>query len=195
MKPVKRTYEVVKVRIIYLATFGISVEILMIGVMLVYYGFTSYYWIPFALLDGNVHLQVTLFDSIFVCMIFGAIILFTVLQSHIERGILFVLFKLNKRLKAMQAVILKNIKAKQYKNIKVSIIIALIFAFVLFFTSGIKVEIEIIESFIKRALGSDLVMENYEKNTFNTLAVSSYLNTIPSLQYCWLSRNLNRDNI
>lgn len=95
----------------------------------------------------------------------------------------------------MQAVILKNIKAKQYKNIKVSIIIALIFAFVLFFTSGIKVEIEIIESFIKRALGSDLVMENYEKNTFNTLAVSSYLNTIPSLQYCWLSRNLNRDNI
>ena len=161
MKPVKRTYDVVKVRIIYLATFGISVEVLMIGAMLVYYGFVSYYWILFAVLDGNINLQITLFDSIFVGMIFGAIILLTVLQSHIERGILFVLFKLNKRLKAMQAVILKNIKAKQYKNIKVSIIIALIFAFVLFFTSGIKIEIEIIESFIKRALGSDLVMENY----------------------------------
>ena len=58
-------------------------------------------------------------------------------------------------------ILLKNIKAKQYKNIKMSIIISLIFAFVLFFTAGIKSEIQIVESFIERALGSDLVMENY----------------------------------
>ena len=72
-------------------------------------------------------------------MIFGAIILFSVLQSRIERLILRVLFKLNSNLNTMKVIILKNIKAKQYKNIKVSIIIAVIFAFVLFFTAGIKI--------------------------------------------------------
>jgi hypothetical protein len=39
----------------------------------------------------------------------------------------------------MKLAILKNIKAKQYKNIKVAIIISIIFAFVLFFTAGIKI--------------------------------------------------------
>lgn len=58
----------------------------------------------------------------------------------------------------MKAILLKNIKAKQYKNIKMSIIIAIIFAFVLFFTAGIKIEIQIVQSFIERALGSNLVM-------------------------------------
>lgn len=53
--------------------------------------------------------------------------------------ILRVLFKLNSNLNTMKVIILKNIKAKQYKNIKVSIIIAVIFAFVLFFTAGIKI--------------------------------------------------------
>ena len=53
IKPVKRTFDVVKVRIIHVATFGISIQILLIAVMLVYYGVVSYYWIPFAILDGQ----------------------------------------------------------------------------------------------------------------------------------------------
>ena len=90
--------------------------------MMIYYGIVSYYWIPYAILDGNVNLQITLFDSIFICMILGAIILLSVLQSWLERGILSLLFRLNKRLKSMSMILLKNIKAKQYKNIKMSII-------------------------------------------------------------------------
>jgi hypothetical protein len=42
-------------------------------------------------------------------------------------------------MRSMNLAILKNIKAKQYKNIKVGIIISIIFAFVLFFTAGIKI--------------------------------------------------------
>jgi hypothetical protein len=48
----------------------------------------------------------------------------------------------------MKLIMLKNIKAKQYKNIKMTIIIAVTFAFLLFFSSGINIEIMIIESFI-----------------------------------------------
>ena len=50
VKPIKRTFDVVKVKVIHLSTFGISMEVLMITVMLVYYGVISYYWIPFAIL-------------------------------------------------------------------------------------------------------------------------------------------------
>jgi len=58
----------------------------------------------------------------------------------------------------MCLIVLKTIKAKQYKNVKVSIIIAVIFAFLLFFTSGIRIEMMIVQSFIERQLGAQLVM-------------------------------------
>lgn len=49
------------------------------------------------------------------------------------------IFRFNSQMRTMKLAILKNIKAKQYKNIKVTIIISIIFAFVLFFTAGIKI--------------------------------------------------------
>lgn len=51
--------------------------------MLVYYGVVSYYWIPYAVLDGQDDLQVLLFNTIFLFMIFGAIMLLSILQSKI----------------------------------------------------------------------------------------------------------------
>lgn len=125
--------------------------------MLVYYGVVSYYWIPFAVLDGQEDLQVLLFNTIFLFMIFGSIILLGILQSRIEVGIFNLIFRFNKKMRCMKLAILKNIKAKQYKNIKVAIIVSIIFAFVLFFTAGIKIEMQIVQSFIERALGSNLV--------------------------------------
>lgn len=83
IKPVKRTFDVVKVRVIHVATFGISLEVLLIAIMLVYYGVVSYYWIPFSILDGQEDLQVLLFNTIFLFMIFGAIILLSIVQSKI----------------------------------------------------------------------------------------------------------------
>lgn len=65
--------------------------------MLVYYGVVSYYWIPFAILDNDGDLQVTLFNSIFVGMIFGAIMLLAVMQSRLERFLLKVIFLFNNR--------------------------------------------------------------------------------------------------
>lgn len=129
--------------------------------MLIYYGVVSYYWIPYAVLINNSNLQVFLFNTIFLFMIFGSIILLSILQSRIEVGIFSIIFRFNSQMRTMKLAILKNIKAKKYKNIKVSIIISIIFAFVLFFTAGIKIEMQIIQSFIERALGSNIVFENY----------------------------------
>lgn len=139
IKPVKRTFDVVKVRVIHVATFGVSLEVLLIAVMLVYYGVVSYYWIPFAVLDGQQDLQVLLFNTIFLFMIFGSIILLGILQSRIEVAIFNIIFRFSAQMRCMKLAILKNIKAKQYKNIKVAIIVSIIFAFVLFFTAGIKI--------------------------------------------------------
>lgn len=50
IKPVKRTFDLVKVRVIKIATFGITMEILITGLMLIYYGVVSYYWIPLSIL-------------------------------------------------------------------------------------------------------------------------------------------------
>jgi hypothetical protein len=65
--------------------------------MLVYYGVVSYYWIPFAILDQDGDLQVILFNSIFVGMIFGAIMLLAVVQARFERLFLKIIFLLNNR--------------------------------------------------------------------------------------------------
>lgn len=83
IKPVKRTFDVVKVRVIHISTFGVTIEVLLIACMLVYYGVVSYYWIPFSVLDGQQDLQVLLFNTIFLFMIFGSIILLSILQSRL----------------------------------------------------------------------------------------------------------------
>lgn len=82
IKPVKRTFDLVKVRIIKIATFGITVETFIIAIMLIYYGVVSYYEIPMSILYNDGWLQTILFNSIFLFMIFGAIILLSVLQSR-----------------------------------------------------------------------------------------------------------------
>lgn len=126
--------------------------------MLVYYGVVSYYWIPVSILYNDGWLQTILFNSIFLFMIFGAIVLLTVLQTRSERGILRLLFHLSPRLNRLKLILLKSLKAKQYRNTKVSIVIAVIFAFILFFSAGIRIEMQIVQSFIERQLGASLVM-------------------------------------
>ena len=65
--------------------------------------------------------------------------LLVILQSKMECWILNFIFYWNKRLATLKLIMLKSIKAKQYKNIKVSLIVSLIFAFLLFVTAGINV--------------------------------------------------------
>jgi len=139
IKPLKRTFDVVKIRIIKIATFGITLEVLIIGILLVYYGVVSYYWIPLSILQDDGYMQTLLFNSIFVFMILGSIMVLVVMQSRFECWILNVLFYFSKYLSTLKLIMLKSIKAKQYKNLKVSLIISLIFAFLLFFAAGIKV--------------------------------------------------------
>jgi hypothetical protein len=61
------------------------------------------------------------------------------MQSRMECWLLKLLFRFNRHLATLKLIMLKSIKAKQYKNLKVSLIISLIFAFLLFFTAGIKI--------------------------------------------------------
>ncbi len=53
---------------------------------------------------------------------------------------------------------------------------------------------QIVQSFIERALGSNLVFENYEKNTFNSTNIDNLQAGKEGIEYSWLTRNLNRDN-
>ena len=72
---------------------------------------------------------------------------------------------------------------------------SVIFAFVLFFTTGINIQIQIIESFIERALGSDLVFENYGRKVFDAQAVNQYLSGKEGIEWAWLSERLDRDGV
>lgn len=167
----------------------------MVSVMLIYYGLVSYYFIPRAVLYNNDELQTLLFNSIFFFMILGAVMLCTVLQGYLEVGVLHLLGRAFTTLKSMRSIMLKNLKAKRFTNLKISLSLALIFAFVLFFTSGINMEIKLIQSFINRGLGSDLVLENYDEG-FNVSRINSYLEQhSDKVQYAWLSGGLSRKNV
>lgn len=157
----KRTFDVVKVRVIKIATFGITLEILVIGIMLVYYGVVSYYWIPLSILENNGDLQTLLFNSIFIFMILGSIMVLVVMQSRMECWVLNLMFYFSRHLSTLKLIMLKSIKAKQYKNLKVSLIVSLIFAFLLFFTAGINIELKIVQSFTERQIGADLMIQNF----------------------------------
>lgn len=53
MKPFKRTFDIVRIKVVKMATFGIDPELLMVSLMLIYYGMVSYYFIPRAVLYNN----------------------------------------------------------------------------------------------------------------------------------------------
>lgn len=163
---------------------------LLVAIMLVYYGLISYYFIPRAVLYNQDELQTLEFNSIFFFMILGAITLCTVVQSYLEIVLLRIIAYVLPSMKSLKSVLLKNLKAKKFTNLKISISIALIFAFVLFFASGIKMEIRLIQSFLKRGLGSDLVLKNNEVG-FNVSKIEEYLNEHrESVEYTWMSRGL-----
>lgn len=84
--------------------------------------------------------------------------LLVILQSRMECWVLNLLFCLSQRLSTLKLIMLKSIKAKQYKNLKVSLIVSLIFAFLLFVTAGINIELKIIQSFSERDIGADLMI-------------------------------------
>jgi hypothetical protein len=128
-------------------------------------------------------------------MILGSIMVLIVLQSRMECWTLKLFFYFSKYLSTFKLIMLKSIKAKQYKNLKVSLIISLIFAFLLFFTAGIKIELRIVESFSERQVGADLMVLNYEKQTLNRTKIEEYLDTVKGIKYVWLSQNLERDDI
>ena len=72
-------------------------------------------------------------------MILGAIMLLGVLQSRMECLLLKMIACVSKPINKLEAIMLKSIRAGQYKNIKVAIVTAIIFAFLLFFSSGLKI--------------------------------------------------------
>jgi|JI6StandDraft_1071083.scaffolds.fasta_scaffold40169_1 hypothetical protein len=195
MKPFKRTFDIVRIRVVKMATFGIDPEMMMVSLMLIYYGLVSYYFIPRAVLYNNSELQTLLFNSIFFFMILGAVMLCTILQSYLEVAVLYLIGKISAQLKSMRSVMLKNLKAKRFTNLKISLSLALIFAFVLFFTSGVNMEIKLIKSFINRGLGSDLVLQNYDEG-FNVSKINAYLAQHNStVSYAWLSSGLSRKDL
>lgn len=105
-----------------------------------------------------------------------------------------VLFYVSRYLSTLKLIMLKSIRAKQYKNLKVSLIISLIFAFLLFFAAGIRIELKIIESFTERQLGADLVIQNFQ-NDLNRSSIEEYLNTITGVRYAWISNNIENDTL
>lgn len=120
-------------------------------------------------------------------MILGATTLCTVVQSYLEIILLKLLTYILPSMKSLKSVLLKNLKAKKFTNLKISISIALIFAFVLFFASGIKMEVRLIQSFIMRALGADLVLKNNEIR-FNVSKIEDFLNQHSNkVEYAWIS--------
>lgn len=119
----------------------------------------------------------------------------TIMQSYLEIAILNLMGMASKQLSSMRSVMLKNLKAKRFTNLKISLSLALIFAFVLFFTSGINMEIKLIKSFINRGLGSDLVLENYDEG-FNLTKINSYLDEhSDTVSHAWLSRGLEAKDL
>jgi hypothetical protein len=53
----------------------------------------------------------------------------------------------------------------------------------------------IIQSFIERQLGAELVLENYEKNTFDRESIEDYLDRTGGLKYSWLSNDLDNRKV
>lgn len=104
-----------------------------VAIMLTVIGFTTYYFVPLALINENYTLVLMLLSAILMLIIFGLTFICTLLFTFIERVILWLtLNTCCRRDRRLYTVVVKNMDGHSVRNTKTSIMFTLTISFLIF---------------------------------------------------------------
>ena len=118
---------------------------LLFGSLAVIFGVAVYYGLPYALLQLNLGMILTIFFMLLLGMLLGLVLFAVNVQSALELALLYLLFFWEKA--SMRAVLKKNLIAHKKKNKLTAIIYALSLGCIIFLLTSANLQISFITSF------------------------------------------------
>ena len=119
-----------------------TVPFLAQGSIAVIFGIMVYYGMPYALLQFNIGLLLTIFFILLMGMLFGLVLIAINLQPMIEQAMLYLLLFWER--KSMRAVLKKNLTAHKRKNRLTAIIYALSLGCIIFLLTAVNMQMHFI---------------------------------------------------
>ena len=136
---------------------GLSPNQTMVGVMLVFLGFITYYCVPLTFYYQKTEWFLFIFDLLLVMIIIGLTFMSVLIFECVEKGFLWMLMHTCcKRDRKLSDVISKNLDGHRKRNSKTSIMFTLAISFLIFAASSFSLLSGLIEGEVITLFGADL---------------------------------------
>jgi hypothetical protein len=156
---------------------GLSPTQTVIGLMLVCYGFVTYYLVPLTFFNGNMKWYLLIFDALLIMIILGLTFMSLLLFEHLEKVLLTILmWTCARKDRKLKGVIEKNLDGHRNRNSKTSIMFTLAMGYLIYAASSFKLLSGMIRGTVITEFGSDL----YIKSTpsLSLISTSAYTNAL-----------------
>ena len=135
----RRSKDELGIRVEKLEDVGISVNQLIVSIVLIVVGFSTYYLVPYAVFKQQATLLYMLMNTLLILIILGMTFICMLLFEYIERFLLWCSMKTCcRRDKRLYHVITKNMEAHRRRNSKTSIMFTLAISYLIFSASSFK---------------------------------------------------------
>ena len=139
---------------------GMSTNQLLISIMLVVVGFTTFYFIPFCFIKGKETIFFTILQLVLFMIVIGLAFIATLLFTHLEKLILWCsMHTCCRRDKRMYHVVVKNMEAHRKRNLKTSTMFTLAIAFLIFSASSFNLMSKVLTDVLEQRSGADLTAQ------------------------------------
>lgn len=136
---------------------GMSTNQMLISVMLVGIGFSTFYCIPLCFIKGKETLFFTILQLVLFMIVIGLAFIATLIFNHLEKLILWSsMHTCCRRDKRMYQVVVKNMEAHRKRNMKTSTMFTLAISFLIFSASSFNLMSKVLSNVLEQRTGADL---------------------------------------
>lgn len=154
---------------------GLSPTQTIIGLMLVGYGFVTYYLVPLTFFNEEMKWYLLIFDALLIMIILGLTFLSLLLFEHLEKALLAILMWTCARGdRKLKGVIEKNLDGHRQRNSKTSIMFTLAMGYLIYAASSFKLLSGMIRGTVITEFGSDLYIKSITSTSLSSSSSYKY---------------------
>ena len=153
----------INVKLQKLAEMGLSPGLFAFALMLFLIGITTFYFLPLSFIFGQIGLFLGILNGILLGILLGLSLLSQMVQPVIEQLVLKVVFATccSKRDQCLQPIIRKNLFGHRSRNRKVSYVLTIAVAFLIFAGALFSLQTRVIGISVSQLLGADISMTSF----------------------------------
>ena len=158
----------IKVKLQSLASLGLSPGLFAMALMMSLIGFTTFYFLPLSFVFGQLGLFLGILNGILLGILLGLSLLSQMIQPLIEHVLLRMAFFMlpcvfPKEDACLQGIIKKNLYGHRSRNRKVSYLLTIAIAFLIFAGALFALQIKVIGISVSQILGADISMTSLDR--------------------------------